>query len=339
MSRLLSICIPSYNGKEHIGKLLDSLTLCDLPGYEVVVSDDCSVDGTWEYLQEYSRKDARLRVFRNDLNCGMDKNFARSGELAEGEYVWLCGQDDVIAPDGVAAVLRAIDCDAPPDFIHMTHVMLPDIATPLEWGSVTQGDGALGVGLKEFLDANEEKLPTFLPEYVIRRSLWRKVDVTRYFGTCYCQVGVFLEVSNEMKWRRISECYVTGLLPRNGWQADRERYANIILGHFVMLSRALQFNSSIGRDCIARQYYLHRRHLLYAALLIRVWKLESKIILLDEAQAALSLSPKVRRLFMVAMQMPSFICRIIWMILWLKRALSIRNIVPGAGASKVEQSN
>jgi hypothetical protein len=259
----------------------------------------------------------------------MDRNFARSVELAEGEYVWLCGQDDVIAPDGVATVLQLISAEDSPDFIHMAHVMVPAIATPLEWSRGGQALGSSGVGLKEFLDANGEKLPTFLPEYVIKRALWSKVDVTRYFGTCYCQVGVFLEVSNNMKWRRIPECHVMGLLPRDGWQTNGARYANIILGHFVMLSRALQMNPAIGKAFVDRQYYLHRRQLLYAALLIRVRKLEDKVILLDEARSALSLSFRTCRLCLAAMQMPSFMCRIILLFIKLKRALSINNIVLG----------
>ncbi|ASJ25638.1 glycosyltransferase family 2 protein [Laribacter hongkongensis] len=329
MPPLLSICIPSYNGQSHIGKLLESLAQCDSREFEVVVSDDCSVDGTWEFLQEFSTLDSRVRVFRNDLNCGMDRNFTRSVELAEGDFVWLCGQDDVIAPNGVATVIRAIKAEHRLDFIHMTHVMMPDIPVQPEWSLDKQELGASGVGLKDFLDTHNQKLPTFLPEYVIRRALWQKVDATRYFGTCYCQVGVFLEMSNAMKWHRIQECHVMGLLPQNGWQTNGIKYSNIIFGYFVMLNRALQINPAIGRDFVNRQYHLHCKQLLYAVLLMRAWSLESRVSLIEEARAALYQSPVVYHLFESAMHMPPSVCRIILMAVKIKRAISIKNKVQG----------
>lgn len=316
----LSICIPTYNGLPHLGKLLDSLTKCSCPELEIVVSDDCSVDGTWELLEEFSRRDNRVRTFRNDLNLGMDRNFARSVELAGGEFVWLCGQDDLIAPQGVEAVIGLIAGDAPPDFIHMPYVMLSDATAVEEWRVTPHPTPPLrGLGLFDFVCSNNEKLPTFLPEFVIRRSRWQQADVSYYFGTCYCQVGVFLEVSEKLRWCRLAECYVKGSLPRDGWQANPLAYAKIMFGYFVMLNRALEREAGVAEDFSRRQYYLHRKQLIYALLLVRAFDLEDRVSLLGELQRVLRRHSGMYWLVASSMYLPRFLCRLLLQVIALKR--------------------
>lgn len=284
----LSICIPSYNGIQYIGILLDSLTKCADSGFEIVVSDDCSTDGTWEYLKEYSKRDPRVRVFQNDLNLGMDRNFARSVELASGRFIWLCGQDDLIEPEGIKAVIDIINYDEPPDFLHMSYVMHSETSMDMG-GMMGKSNKSLvrGSGLADFLASNNENLPTFLPEFVIRRSLWQRVDVSRYFGTSYCQVGVFLEVSKNLRWSRLTECYVRGLIPKDGWQVNHIAYARIIVGYFAMLNRVLGQEGGLTEAIARRQYFLHRKQLTYALLLMRGFNLENRVVLLDELHNAL----------------------------------------------------
>lgn len=310
MPPCLSICIPTYNGLPHVGTLLDSLVQCLCQGFEIVVSDDCSVDGTWEYLEEYSKRESRVRVFRNDLNLGMDRNFARSVELANGDFIWLCGQDDLIAPEGITAVIGIINGDKPPDFLHMPYEMRSDASMVVDWMmDRSQKSPLRGSGLPDFVASNNEKLPTFLPEFVIRRSRWQRADVSRYFGTSYCQVGVFLEVSKDLRWSRLAECYVKGLLPRDGWQANHIAYAKIILGYFAMLNRALGQEGGLTETISCRQYFLHRRQLIYALLLIRAFNLENRVDLLGELHNALRKCSEIYWMATFFLELPRFLCR------------------------------
>lgn len=316
----LSICIPTYNGLPHLEKLLNSLMKCTCQELEIVVTDDCSVDGTWEFLMGFKKQDRRVRIFRNDLNLGMDRNFARSVELAGGEFVWLCGQDDLIAPQGIEAVVDLIVGDKSLDFIHMPYVMQGDANAVEDWRGAPHSASPLrGIGLFDFMGSNYEKLPTFLPEFVIRRSLWQKVDVTRYFGTCYCQVGVFIEVSDKLHWCRLRECYVAGSLPQDGWQANPLSYARIIFGYFVMLDRSLKRESGLTVVLARQQYSLHLKQLIYALLLVRALDLEDRVILLEELQKALRRSLRCYLLFATLMYFPRFLCRFTLRAIILKR--------------------
>lgn len=312
MPCLLSICIPTYNGLPYIEKLLDSLTESLCLGFEIVISDDCSVDGTWEHLQEYNQRENRVRIFRNDLNLGMDRNFARSVELAIGDFIWLCGQDDLISPEGVAAVIGMINDNDPPDFLHIPYEMYSDATTAVDWMMVKNPKPPLrGSGLLDFLASNNEQLPTFLPEFVIRRALWQQADVTLYFGTCYCQVGVFLEVSESLRWARLAKFYVKGYLPRDGWQANPLAYAKIILGYFVMLNRALGQEAGLTETFCRRQYSLHRKQLTYALLLIRAFDLEDRVNLLGELHEVLQKYTAMHWIVKSFLGFPRSVCRLL----------------------------
>jgi glycosyltransferase involved in cell wall biosynthesis len=54
----------TYNHVDVIGSTLDSILDQTITGYEVVVSDDCLTDGTWERILEMARGDERIRPIR-----------------------------------------------------------------------------------------------------------------------------------------------------------------------------------------------------------------------------------------------------------------------------------
>lgn len=322
MQPRLSICIPTYNGLPHIGRLLDSLTKCDSREFEVVISDDCSVDGTWEYLQTFSQHESRVRVARNDLNLGMDRNFACSVKLATGEFIWLCGQDDLILPEGVVALIDLIDSDLQLDFVHMPCKMSNNPAlTPALSAATVLPFTLRGIGLMDFVASNKECLPSFLPEFVIRRSRWEQADVARYFGTCYCQVGVFLEASRGLRWCRLAECYVEGNLPHDGWQANPLAYARIIFGYFAMLDRAGGQASGPTAKFSHRQYMLHQKQLIYALLMVRAYALEDRVALLGELQKISRKYPRLHLIVIFFLVLPRSFSRLLASLIMWKRKI------------------
>lgn len=100
----ITVCIPVFNRRGLIGDAIQSALAQEVEQLEVVVVDNCSTDGTWEYLQ--TLRDPRLRVFRNDSNIGMFGNFNRCGALAQGENILFLCSDDRLHPGFLA---RALD--------------------------------------------------------------------------------------------------------------------------------------------------------------------------------------------------------------------------------------
>jgi glycosyltransferase involved in cell wall biosynthesis len=103
---MISVCMATYNGLQHISEQLRSILLQLGPEDEVIIVDDCSSDGTWEWLA--LNVDPRLRVSSSDKNQGHVRTFARALELAQGEWILLSDQDDVWRPGRVSAMVAAL---------------------------------------------------------------------------------------------------------------------------------------------------------------------------------------------------------------------------------------
>lgn len=69
--RLLSIVIPVYNERELVPQLLSRVEAVSLPGElakEIILVDDCSTDGTREWLRSLEPLRPDLRITLHDTN-------------------------------------------------------------------------------------------------------------------------------------------------------------------------------------------------------------------------------------------------------------------------------
>ena len=49
----ISVAIAAYNGIDYITEQLDTIRTQTLPPDEVIIADDCSSDGTYEFCVDY----------------------------------------------------------------------------------------------------------------------------------------------------------------------------------------------------------------------------------------------------------------------------------------------
>ena len=75
--------------------------------YEVVVLDNCSEDGTWEYLQSM-KNNPRLKVFRNSQRLSQARNWNKAVRLSRGEFVYMLQDDNVVLPEMLATISNAM---------------------------------------------------------------------------------------------------------------------------------------------------------------------------------------------------------------------------------------
>ena len=105
-SKLLSICIPTYNGEKYIKYNIDiiikQIIEYNFNDVEVLVSDNCSTDSIPQIMSEYTKKYPNIiRYSRNNENLGFDGNIMKLCELADGKFIHLFGDDDYYAPSGL----------------------------------------------------------------------------------------------------------------------------------------------------------------------------------------------------------------------------------------------
>jgi hypothetical protein len=104
----VSILIPVYNRKNLIGACIESALRQTIADIEVIACDNCSTDGTWDVLQNYARRDPRLRIVRNPQNLGPVRNWARCIEEARAPHAKLLFSDDLMSPSFLERTLPLI---------------------------------------------------------------------------------------------------------------------------------------------------------------------------------------------------------------------------------------
>jgi glycosyltransferase involved in cell wall biosynthesis len=95
----ISVCLLTFN---HVGVVESTLrTVLDQSavGYEVVVSDDCSSDGTWEAILLAAKSDARLVPIRTPRRMGMPGNANFAVANCARPYIALLHHDDLYRSD------------------------------------------------------------------------------------------------------------------------------------------------------------------------------------------------------------------------------------------------
>ncbi|MGQ0484084.1 MAG: FkbM family methyltransferase [Hyphomicrobiales bacterium] len=106
----LSICITTYNRAAWLEAGLRNLMRLwptPRPDVEIVVCDNASTDRTPEVVAPYGDR-ADFRYIRNRKNVGMLGNLRETAHLAQGEYIWIVGDDDLICPGAIERVLQVI---------------------------------------------------------------------------------------------------------------------------------------------------------------------------------------------------------------------------------------
>ena len=252
----------------------------------------------------------------------MDRNFAHVASLARGEYLWFSGQDDLIQAGGVARVLDLFAARPDIDFILMNHAKRVAGRFGEHLVEAARLDQhVFGVGLQSYVTHTRHHLPTFLPTFLIRTELWRSVDVSRYFGTCYCQVGVFLEAARNIRWCHFAGNHVIGLLPQDGWQANPSAYVKIAFGHFAMLVRAAARAPWVTEDMLRAFCRLQKRRLVYSFMLLRHHRLQIDPALVDEVTAAVRPFDEIARPTSMVRCAPRMLSSLMLGLIHLRRAL------------------
>lgn len=92
---LVSVCIPTYNNPDGLRKTLDCITGQSYKDLEIIVSDNCSPDPrVQEVIQEYKKKDGRIKAYRQLLWINVNENYRFVRGKATGKYMMFAQDDD-----------------------------------------------------------------------------------------------------------------------------------------------------------------------------------------------------------------------------------------------------
>jgi Glycosyl transferase family 2 len=96
---------------------IDSILAQTRPVQEILVVNDGSTDDTIDVIQSYGD---RLTLF-NKTNGGKSSALNLALKHCQSDYVWICDDDDLAAPDGVEHLANALDLKEDIDFAFGTY--------------------------------------------------------------------------------------------------------------------------------------------------------------------------------------------------------------------------
>lgn len=100
----ISVILPVYNGLPYLKESVESILNQSLHDIEFLILDDCSTDGSWEYLN--SLKDDRIRLYRNEKNRGLFYNLNFLIGKSEKSLIKLWSQDDIMMPAALESIVK-----------------------------------------------------------------------------------------------------------------------------------------------------------------------------------------------------------------------------------------
>jgi glycosyltransferase involved in cell wall biosynthesis len=100
--------MPTYNRADgYLPEALESALAQTYAPLEILVSDNCSTDGTAELVGSYD--DPRIRCVRHETNLGAQGNFDYCLDAARGDFFLMLHDDDRMDPDLVEVCINALE--------------------------------------------------------------------------------------------------------------------------------------------------------------------------------------------------------------------------------------
>ena len=105
---LVTVGLTTYNAIDSVERAVNSALVQTWPSIEIVAVDDCSTDGTREFLDQLAISHPTLRVFGNSVNGGVAVSRNRILDEAKGEFIAFFDDDDISLPERIEKQFQRI---------------------------------------------------------------------------------------------------------------------------------------------------------------------------------------------------------------------------------------
>ena len=91
----ISVIMAVYNTKNFLDESIQSILNQTFNDFEFIIIDDFSMDWSYELLQEYAKKDFRIKLYRNGKNNWISYTRNKLIELANTDFIATQDSDDI----------------------------------------------------------------------------------------------------------------------------------------------------------------------------------------------------------------------------------------------------
>lgn len=167
---LVTVYIPTYNRVKLLERAVNSVLKQTYKHLEVIIVDDCSTDGTEDYLKRLKEKETRVRYILKEKNLGACNSRNMAIKDARGLFVTGLDDDDYFEKDRIEFFLNAANSNE--DEAYYTNIKL----------KVSENVMLSPSFLSKFKRSSFKSYEKLLKQNFIGNQIFIKTDILRKSG-------------------------------------------------------------------------------------------------------------------------------------------------------------
>ncbi len=102
----VSYIVPVYNAQDTLLRCVESLVYAARQDFEIILSEDCSSDQSWDTCLQLQQQFPNIVCIRNEKNSGVSHTRNAALEVATGEYILFVDSDDWVSSEYTQTLLQ-----------------------------------------------------------------------------------------------------------------------------------------------------------------------------------------------------------------------------------------
>ncbi|PUV23705.1 glycosyltransferase family 2 protein [Sphingobacterium athyrii] len=209
---LVTVLMAAYNTERYIAQAIQSILDQTYNNFELLIIDDCSLDGTLNEIRKF--EDSRIRLLQNHTNQGVVITRNRVLREGKGEFIAIMDSDDIAIPDRLELLLNEFN-------------KRPELALIGGHADVIDPNGVpTGQKFKVETDSNLLRHLLFFGNNFTHSSIMMRTDVFREFNGYRIPIAedydLFLRISTKYPVSNLDKCL---LLYRDHTSGISKKYA------------------------------------------------------------------------------------------------------------------
>lgn len=163
----VTVFIPCYNAERFISNTIESILLQTYQDFEILIIDDGSTDNSVGIIENYAKRDSRIRIMYNNVNRGVAYTRNRGIKEARGKYLATMDADDVAVPTRLEKEVQYLDS-------HKTVGVVSGYSYLID-----EKGKKLGKQKKIKYTANEVRVCMFFSNIIVNSASMYRLDIIR----------------------------------------------------------------------------------------------------------------------------------------------------------------
>ena len=154
---LVTFALFAFNQEKFIREAVNAALNQEYESLEIILSDDCSTDSTFEIIKSIASEYAgphKLIINKNSINLGLAKHFSEIVRMAQGEIIVVAAGDDISLPQRVLKTVEILSADSEASFVSFTDILIDENGKERESLKIVKHKKILEITLAEYLSEN-----------------------------------------------------------------------------------------------------------------------------------------------------------------------------------------